>query len=197
MPKSYSEYEREYIIKRLKEEAGNCLALYGIKGTTVDELVKRVQIPKGTFYLFYKSKELLIFDVIMEQHELFEKKMLGRLATLDSSNITCDQMTEMIYCFYKEAGAFPLFRIITTGEIEILARKLPEQLITAHFTQDNSMIEKIMAMLPNSNNKNINAFSSAFRYLFMSMLSGRETCDPDTDEALKLIIRGLVIQLMS
>ncbi|WP_286081321.1 TetR/AcrR family transcriptional regulator [Parablautia intestinalis] len=32
--------------------------------TTVDEIVKRVNIPKGTFYLFYKSKELLLFEVI-------------------------------------------------------------------------------------------------------------------------------------
>ena len=62
MPKSYSEQEREYIRKRLKEEAADCLARYGVRRTTVDELVKRVNIPKGTFYLFYKSKELLLFE---------------------------------------------------------------------------------------------------------------------------------------
>ena len=53
MPKSYSEQEREYIRKRLKEEAAKCLARYGVRRTTVDEIVKRVNIPKGTFYLFY------------------------------------------------------------------------------------------------------------------------------------------------
>lgn len=35
----------------------------GVKKTTVDELVKREGIPKGTFYLFYPSKEMLLYDV--------------------------------------------------------------------------------------------------------------------------------------
>lgn len=64
LPKCYSDQEREYIKKRLKEEAAACMGQFGIRRTTVDELVKRVNIPKGTFYLFYKSKELLLFDVI-------------------------------------------------------------------------------------------------------------------------------------
>ena len=75
MPKSYSDQEREYIKQRLKEEAAVCMAQYGIRRTTVDELVKRVNIPKGTFYLFYKSKELLLFDVILEQHEIVDQKL--------------------------------------------------------------------------------------------------------------------------
>lgn len=50
MPKSYSDQERAYIYRRLKEEAGKCLAQYGIRRTTVDEIVKRANIPKGTFY---------------------------------------------------------------------------------------------------------------------------------------------------
>ena len=45
MPKSYSEQEREYIRERLKEEAAQCLAKYGVRRTTVDEIVRRVKIP--------------------------------------------------------------------------------------------------------------------------------------------------------
>ena len=66
MPKTYSENERAYIQERLKTEAKKCLATYGIRKTTIDELVKRVGIPKGTFYLFYESKEQLLYEVIME-----------------------------------------------------------------------------------------------------------------------------------
>ena len=49
MPKTYSEQEREYIDKRLREEAMNCMAAYGIRKTTVDELVRRVRIPKDVY----------------------------------------------------------------------------------------------------------------------------------------------------
>ena len=61
MPKRFSEEERAYIVSRLKEEAAKCMAQYGIRKTTVDEIVRRVKIPKGTFYLFYQSKEMLLF----------------------------------------------------------------------------------------------------------------------------------------
>lgn len=64
MPKTFTDKEREYIKKRLMEEAQDCLRLYGIRKTTVDELVKRANIPKGTFYLFYDSKELLFYDSV-------------------------------------------------------------------------------------------------------------------------------------
>ena len=72
MPKCYSDQEREYIKKRLKEEAVACMGQFGIRRTTVDELVKRVNIPKGTFYLFYPSKEMLLFDVSQENINLIK-----------------------------------------------------------------------------------------------------------------------------
>ncbi|WP_278246725.1 hypothetical protein [Metaclostridioides mangenotii] len=40
MPRAYSEAERSNIINRLKKEARYCLMEYGVKKTTVDELVK-------------------------------------------------------------------------------------------------------------------------------------------------------------
>ena len=60
MPKTFTDSEREYIKERLIEEAKKSLSQHGIRKTTVDELVKRVNIPKGTFYLFYESKERLL-----------------------------------------------------------------------------------------------------------------------------------------
>ena len=36
---------------------------------STDELVKRAGIPKGTFYLFYPSKEMLLFDCAQDFHE--------------------------------------------------------------------------------------------------------------------------------
>ena len=62
MPKIYSETERTDIKDNLKREANILMIERGIKKTTVDELVKRAGIPKGTFYLFYPSKEMLLFE---------------------------------------------------------------------------------------------------------------------------------------
>lgn len=102
MPKCFSDQEREYIRKRLKEEAAACMGQYGIRRTTVDEIVKRVNIPKGTFYLFYKSKELLLFDVILEQHEIISRELYQAISDIANTELSAEKITDVIFEFYKK-----------------------------------------------------------------------------------------------
>jgi len=196
LPKTYSDDERAYIKKRLQEEAAYCLSNYGIRRTTVDELINRVKIPKGTFYLFYDSKELLLFEVLLEQHELIEKQMFDEIRAL-RSHVTSDSLTEIIYHFFKEIDQTGLLRLLTTGEIELLYRKLPQKVMQDHFIHDSSTIKTILESLSLPENINVNHFSAAFRNLFISMIYKREMGDEYFDDALKLTIRGLVIQMTS
>ena len=64
MPKTYTEEERKNIRLMLIEEAEKALFHGGVESVSVDELVRRVSIPKGTFYLFFKSKEELFLSVL-------------------------------------------------------------------------------------------------------------------------------------
>ena len=132
MPKSYSEQEREYIRKRLKEEAAACMGQFGIRRTTVDEIVKRVNIPKGTFYLFYKSKELLLFDVIQEQHELVNQKLYQAIDNLSEESFSAEKITDVIFDFYKMTEEMPIFKLLSSEEIELLVRKLPREVVEEH-----------------------------------------------------------------
>ncbi|WP_313131820.1 TetR/AcrR family transcriptional regulator [Anaerocolumna sp.] len=195
MPKCYSQQEREYIIKRLKEEAAKCLSQYGIKRTTVDEIVKRVKIPKGTFYLFYKSKELLLFDVILEEHDKIEKQLLEALSSLNPKEITFEEMTDLLFSFFKAVEDIPILKMLNSGEIEILTRKLPEDIVAEHLLQDNSMIERLFEKIV-PKGKNMEVFSVAFRNIYFATLHKNEFDERHYDDALKLLIRGLVIQLL-
>ena len=73
MPKIYSDEEKKEIVRKLKKEANDLMQEKGVKHTTVDELVRRTGIPKGTFYLFYPSKEMLLFEVSQDYHEQVDK----------------------------------------------------------------------------------------------------------------------------
>lgn len=196
MPKCYSEQEKEYIRKRLKEEAAKCLALYGIKRTTVDEIVKRVKIPKGTFYLFYQSKELLLFDVILEQHDLIEKKLWEEISCIDAKNFTPEKLTEIIVHFYQLAGEMPILKLLNSDEIEILARKLPQGVLEEHLGHDNSMIDKLFGAFPLKKNVDTKALSAAFRAIYFSTLHKEEIGEENFDDALRLMVSGLVNQLL-
>lgn len=193
MPKCYSPQERDYIRKRLKEEAASCLIQYGVRKTTVDELVQRVNIPKGTFYLFYKTKELLLFEVILEQHDQMEKTMMQEISRLDPKHMDCEALTTMLFQFYKMAEKLPI--LLNPREVELLARKLPAEILAQHMGHDTDMIEQLLKRFPLKNH-NPQSLSAAFRALYMATLHEKEIGSEHYDEALKLLIRGLVLQIL-
>lgn len=196
MPKSYSTEEKEYIISRLKEEAQKCLALYGIRRTTVDELVSRVKIPKGTFYLFYQSKEMLLFDVILEQHDNMEKQLIDAVSAIKGKEINCEELTDILFSFYKLAEDLPIIKMINSDEFELLSRKLPKEVVQNHLKQDNMMIERLFEVINRKQDKDLEVFSAAFRNIYYATLHKNELEDDMFDDSLRLLIKGLVIQLL-
>lgn len=196
MPKSYSEQEKEYIKKRLKEEAAKCLAQYGVRHTTVDEIVQRVNIPKGTFYLFYKSKELLLFEVILEEHEMIEQKVYRAVNEMKQDGDIAGQLIRIVCDFYILASKSPILKMISTKEVEILARKLPPEVLKEHLEHDSSALEKVFSVLPVKAGVDKDTFSAAFRAIYFAMLHEEEIGEKYFEDVLYLLIKGLVNQIL-
>lgn len=196
LPKAYSDQEKEYIRKRLKEEAAKCLAQYGIKRTTVDEIVQRVKIPKGTFYLFYQSKEMLLFEVIIEQHDLIEEKLWKEISSIAPQDLNAEKLTDIIVGFYQMAGEMPILKLLNSGEVELLARKLPPEVLEEHLGHDNAMVDRLFASFPIKNNVDTRALSAAFRAIYFSTLHKEEIGEEYYEEGLRLMVLGLINQLL-
>lgn len=194
MPKTFSSNERIYIKQRLMEETKKCLSVYGIRKTTVDELVKRVNIPKGTFYLFYKSKEILIFDVILQFNDDIQKKMIDEVTKL-KDNIDVEKLTDIIFGLYKALDNSFMPKLIADGELEFYMRKLPSELSNQHAKKDDHRFEELVSLLPNVKVENIKVLSAAFRGIFLSLLHKKDVGAEVFDEALRIMIRGVVIQM--
>ena len=195
MPKRYSEEERAYIRKRLKEEAVSCMGQFGIRRTTVDEIVKRVNIPKGTFYLFYKSKELLLFDVIQEQHELINQKLYQEISRFSHEPLSVEKLTDVIFEFYKMTEEMPMFQLMDSQEIELLVRKLPREVVEAHLQDDTDSIQKLFSFLPVKKEVDIKVVSAAFHAIYYATLHKDEIGEDGYDEALRMLIQGLIVQV--
>ena len=196
MPKSYSEQEREYIRKRLKEEAAKCLARYGVRRTTVDEIVKRVNIPKGTFYLFYKSKELLLFEVIQEQQENVNRELYQAISDMADREFSAEKLTDVIFEFYKMTEKMPILKLLDIGEVELLVRKLPREIVEEHFQDDTDTIEKMFTLLPVKNEVDIKVISAVFHAIYFATLHKAEFGEEQYDEALRTLIYGIVTQFI-
>lgn len=196
MPKSYSDQERAYIRKRLKEEAAACMGQFGIRRTTVDELVKRVNIPKGTFYLFYQSKELLLFDVILEQHDLINQKLLQAVSEIAGPSFSAEKLTDVIFRFFKMAEELPVLKLLNSEEVELLARKLPEEVVAEHFGNDTDMVEQVLALLPLKKDVDTKRVSAAFHAIYFATLHKKEIGEGQYDQALRMLIHGVVTQII-
>lgn len=194
MPKAYSDQERAYIRQRLHEEAILCIKQYGMRKTSVDELVRRVNIPKGTFYLFYPSKEMLFFEVMIDFHDTVQKEVLKAAGAL-KGNMTPDTLTSLLFRFCKMADDSILMPMIVSGDLELLMRRLPDEVVAAHQAQDDFSVEQLAAMLPGVEGKKLELFSAALRAVFLLLLHKREIGAPIFDDVLKMLLHGVAIQL--
>lgn len=194
MPKTFTDNERKYIKNRLMEEAQNCLKLYGIRKTTVDELVKRVNIPKGTFYLFFESKEILFYEVLCSFHDELQTDLMRQLEALEEP-VSSERLTKLLLGLYKKVEGSFLYKLITSGDLELLMRKLPPEIARTHAEKDDFSIEQLISMIPGINSDNIKVLSAALRAIFLSMLHKHEIGEEVFEEALRLMIRGVVMQM--
>ncbi len=195
MPKQFSKNERSLIKTHLKEEGRICLERYGMKKTTVEELVKRVHIPKGTFYLFYSSKELLFYDILMDLHDLLQQTLLTQVQQYQEL-IEEDEVTELIFNLFKAIDASFLPSFIASGELELLMRKLPPEVISEHAKKDDVSVEQLFSLLSlDIPHESIEIFSASLRGIFFLLLHKQEIGEHLFPKALYQMIRGLVLQL--
>lgn len=194
MATAFSDNEREIIKERLDEVAQECLLKYGVKKTTVDQIVQMAGISKGSFYNFYPSKEILFFRVLEEYQRSIIEQLTNKFSKKDYIGI--DLFTEMIYELYKNVRKSFIMNIIQNQEFEYLMRKLPKELIVNHHSLDDLFSKQIFSYINIKNDINIDVVSASLRAIFMSMIHIEEIGEKDFDEVLKLLIKGVAQQII-
>ena len=193
MPKIYSPEEKENIRKALRREAGKCLALYGVRKTTVDELVKRVDIPKGTFYLFYDSKEALFFDLLSSFADEVETEYLSMLQEIDENHIVTS-LTDIFYTLLMKFYKAGIYRFLDGAELELVIRRLPSVSLPDLSKRFDDMIRNLFTYFYIDDNEDIKAFEAGYEALLYLLLSADRL--EEKEKALRLLVRGLVLQMV-
>jgi len=194
MAKALSEKEKRYIKSRLKDAAKECLGKFGVRKTTIDQLVEMTGISKGAFYKFYPSKEVLFFSVLEDYQNSIIEEVIERVG--DKDTITSEGFTELIYKIYKNVSQSFIMNIIKNQELEYLTRKLPEELIIKHHSLDDMLARKLFSKLEIRDDIDIGVIAASLRAVFMCMLHIKEIGEEDFDKVLKLLLRGLAQQIV-
>ena len=196
MPRAFNERERNLIKERIRKAAASLMIRNGVRHTTIDAIVKSAMIPKGTFYLFYATKEELLFEILENEHEKMEKSILEQISKVNPSTINPDSATELIYSFYKMVDEHPLLATISREDVTLISQRLPEERISKHLEEDRNMSAKLMRFLPLKDGITVETVSSSLHAIYFTMLHLKETADDKSEELLKLIIRGIMIQIL-
>lgn len=206
MPKKYSENEKIFIVKRLKEEANILLQEKGVKKTTVDELVERVGIPKGTFYLFYPSKEMLFFDVTQDYHEQVDEYIsegLGKLVTeknlsLETPDFTgcVEELTDIIFGAMEITYSSCLKVLLDPEAISLVLSKIPDDVLAKHRVDDENTGNGIIRSLLIKKGMNVEAVVGAFTIILMGGMYKRMIGEKNWKNSMRTSIKGLVLQII-
>lgn len=145
MPKAFSDQEKEAIRRQLYEKGQQLFALYGLKKTSVDDLVQAVGISKGAFYLFYGSKEELLFD-ILEQIETELQSSVLTFATRKEATVR-QTVRDLLTHFLVESDAYPLLKNFRQEDFMLLVRKLPADKVQRHVDRDEAFITNFRTKL--------------------------------------------------
>ena len=194
MATAFTDKEKEVIRKKLHKSAKECLQRYGVRKTTVDQMVAMVDIAKGSFYNFYSSKEILFFTVLEE----YQIDIMNRLEEqLEQENqINANQFIKLLYDFYQDFRYSFVFTIFKNHEMELLIRKLPKEVIETHHLLDDRMAEKIVSRINIRESISVEIVSALFRTIAMSILHIEEIGEKQFDAVLKLLIQGIVGQII-
>ena len=194
MATAFTNEEKEVIRKKLHKAAKDCLQRYGVRKTTVDQMVAMSDISKGSFYSFYSSKEMLFFRVLEE----YQIDIMNRLEEqLEQENqINANQFVQLLYDFYQDFRYSFVFTIFKNHEMELLIRKLSKEVITTHHLLDDRMAEKIVSRINIRETVSVEIVSALFRTIAMSILHIEEIGEKQFDTILKLLIQGIVGQII-
>lgn len=193
MPKKYSVQEKENIRKDLLLHASRSLFHKGVQDISVDELVKKAGIPKGTFYLFYKTKEELFIDLLVSFRLDVQEEMLSMLQELDENHIVTS-LTTVFSHLAEEIYSKGIYRLLDEQQLQIISRKSDEDIFKRESGALLDFFKELFGYFAIDDSSDIAAFFSAFMMIVFSMESAQRIKNPLS--AWSLLLRGLMLQLV-
>jgi len=117
MPKAFSEQEKGRIRKRLMEAGRACFLRFGLKKTTIEDVVGPAGIAKSSYYLFFESKEALFVAVIMAEMPAMLKRLID--ASFGATDDTREALILLLKEIVHEIETNELTRILLDDPMEL------------------------------------------------------------------------------
>jgi len=142
MPK-FNETEKALIQKALLVKGEQLFIRHGLKNVTVENLTREAGIAKGSFYAFYKNKEHLYAEILLD----IQKKTLMDTEVFLQENCSLSPkqlVKELTFWSFEEVKKQPLLLQHDAETISHLSRKLPKEVLDAYPDIDAQMTDMLV-----------------------------------------------------
>ena len=122
----FNDREKEHIRKNLLQHGRQLFSDHGLNKTTISDLTKRVNIAQGSFYLFYKSKEELYFEILEQEERYIKEELLNK--TLLKEKLTKASFRDFLQKSLQFLDESPILKqLFDKSTMNQLLRKLPQE----------------------------------------------------------------------
>jgi len=117
MPRAFKEEEKEKIRVKLLEAGRSCFLRYGLKKTTIEDVVRPAGIAKSSFYLFFESKEALFVEAMMAELPAMMKRLID--ASFEATEDTRDALILLMKAIVHEIETNEMARVLLDDPMEL------------------------------------------------------------------------------
>lgn len=143
MPRAFNELEQADIEERLRQAGRQLFAAQGVAKTSVENLAKAAGIAKGSFYKFYKNKELLFFELLEEIQNEIRAPMLQVPGVLTTRSK--DEFEEVVRGVFDALDNDPFIRLMgKERELRTIMRRVPPNRLQEHQRDDQAFIDELI-----------------------------------------------------
>ncbi len=145
MPRKFSDDERERVRDRILDTGLDLFGRYGPGKTTMDEVARAAGIGKGTVYLFFPSKEDLLFELIRREYNVRDA-FLDRLEK--DAALTAPAIRRALEDVFHELADSPLLMtLFRGGDSALVSRLLSEEMKAEHDCDERQFIDALLGIL--------------------------------------------------
>jgi AcrR family transcriptional regulator len=139
MVRKFEDREKEMIHSKLLSQGKQMFATLGLKKTSISDLTKAAGIAQGSFYMFYRSKEELYFEILEQEEESIRNQLVEQ--HFSSGTMTRESFRQFLRHSLDIMADNPLIQQLYDSEqLEMVMRKLPEEKMLENFQEDAHFI---------------------------------------------------------
>lgn len=197
MPKGFTENEKIQIQKDLKEKGQELFISKGFKKASVSLITDAVGIAKGSFYLFYESKEELFIDILEDIEDEIQVEMISEIEESDLP--APDLFKTLLKTRLRSAVEDSIIKMtLNTDMIQQIWSKLPEVRRKENIQRDARFIEKFLENRPEAAvmfQHDSQKLAGIFRSLFFLILHRLEIGEDVFEQVLDFMVDACVDKL--